>query len=137
MTNATATASTTSNETVKTPAEPKDYQMVAISVPTDLAKTIEDGAKDAKVGAGVFVRRIVAKHFEYDITSFERSRRKGRVKFASEEEKLAAVKERAATVKALMERYNKGLISISDEEIEAAKASMKPRGKSKAKTATK
>lgn len=133
MTNATAnkpaSAPANGEATAKPAAEPKDYTMVAISLPNDLAKTLEDAATNDKLMTGTLARRIVAEHFKYDIATFERSRRRGRAKAMSDEERAKAAKDRAATVKALLEKFNKGVITLTDDEVAAAAASMKPRVK--------
>lgn len=132
----TATEETTSETTE---SKNKDYQMVAVSLPLDLAKLLEDAAnaETPKVSVSVMLRRIVAEDFDYDITEFERSRRRGRVKYGSEEERANAQRQRAAVVKALFERYNKGEIELDQSDIDAAAASIKPRTPKTAAKATK
>lgn len=137
MTNAavkTPVSNETTNADVKS-EDKKDYQMVAISLPLDLAERLEKDAASStpKLSSTVFARRIIAEKFSYDIVNFEKSRRRGRAKFATEEEKQNAAKTRTATVKALMEKYEKGEINISDDEIKNAMASMKPRAKKNSK----
>lgn len=120
--------------------EAKNYSLVAVTLPIDLAEQLEQRAAattPAKIGAAVLARRLIAKEFDYDISAFEQSRRRGRVKFASEEEKRTAIRERAATVKALMARYEKGLLQVSADEIASAMAEMAKRKPRTRKTASK
>jgi ferritin-like protein len=72
----------------------------------------------------------------FDITQFERTRRRGRVSGLSEEERKAAnekaQRERAATVRLLLERYRKGEIELPEGLIEQEMASA-PKRERKAK----
>lgn len=114
-----------------TPEKEKDYGIVAVSVPQDLREQVEKQSASQKLSVGVFVRRLIAEHFKYDIRGFEAAHRRGRVKYATEAERLEAIqsaqRERAELVAALLARYNKGEIEVSDTEREAARQKMRQR----------
>lgn len=140
MTNATAPNPANSASAPTPPAKERDYGMVNASVPLDLQTQIEETAKNQKVSVTTLVRRFIASAMHYDVSNFERTRKRGRVKYGTEAERIAAVAEanaeRAATVRALMAKFKKGEITLGDEEIAAAKTEVKPR-KAKATAATK
>lgn len=117
MTNATKENSTgTAAEAVE---KERDYAMVSVSVPLDFETRLKEQAKTENISHTVLARRKLAEAFGYDITEFERTRRRGRVSGLTPEERALAnekaQKERAAVVRILMKKY-KG--EISEEEIE-------------------
>jgi hypothetical protein len=89
--------------------------VVGISMPPEMKEQLDRFALDQKLSLAIIVRRKVAELVNFDVSTFEK-RRRSRAKYATQEEAKAATaakaKERNELVKALMEKYKKGEITI-------------------------
>lgn len=111
-------------ESVKASELPPDQRVqIMFSLPAGLRALAEKMAEDKDTGLGTVIREAVAAYFEYELPATERRKRAS--KYASDEERKAAQKEknkkRNATLNKLLALYKSGAlgdIDLDDDEDE-------------------
>jgi hypothetical protein len=90
-----------------------DKASIMFGVPSELKRLLDGRAEAEDISVAALVRNLVAREFNYTLPKVTRERAK---KYATEEERTAAQKarmsERNATIKALLEKYRKGEITL-------------------------
>lgn len=111
-------------ETVKTRSkvsaadrEPSDRVQKMVSLPAELAAMVEKEADESGLGFATIARMALAERYNYTLAPTERKKRIS--KYATDEEREAAQKQRNAarneTIKALLKEFRAGNIQLSPE----------------------